>query len=770
MGNKKLKIILGAMASVTLITFIALFFVVKSKVNSEEIRKVAIEEIQKVFPNAKVQLGKLELGIGTSVSLTADQFAISQFFNKKEHDLLKVKDLKVRIPILSILTGGGAIDVIMDSPHINYLEMKDNNIWAVAMKEKKGKKKKGKTSPRPVENKKGAESPGAEVLVVPAFIANSTVNLKLTDILVKYRLASSQRGEVRISKFLVKQLGLESPAAYEIASKMDLNLDKTEKASFETLIIGGFNLKNFLEKGQVSSKVHIKLSDFNFTKMPFIVPDITSDINLDIFKTGAVNGKVKTEFKDSSLNLDFTLSGSRIEIKNIKTALLFSDIVGILNDKTMPVSGNKTKIFLSGGLKINDGKLFPALNFDVNPGISIKANDQVMIATAKGNYSGKNISLSSNIKAFGGDIVAKLKTVFDLNSKQTALHKRIPSYNVNVDLIGLNLPKEFLQKTIYGGGKKAEPKKNDAPAATGSAPAKAAAASAVIPLLPKGKINVSLKNINIGGEKFNGDTYIATTATKVKTPRLNFTLGNGKGSFNQETTLSKSKVATKFGLKLTALNLASFNSLLPPGVSEVKGICNGTVSGNVSTGKVLTYRVPVKLDCKDGELKGVDIKDYIQGIYAMAKKIPKVGDKIDPNKSVDIDGNFETLNLKGNFAHNDYNLEKFYFVGLKKKIDLKAHGHIYPTGKEGRVFVDLKDQIAISKNLKKHAGTDTLPLLLKGPGFTLKPDYGFTTKKLAKSAVKKHKKKVIKKVEKKAKDKVKELLKGKGKKFLKGIF
>ena len=156
----------------------------------------------------------------------------------------------------------------------------------------------------------------------------------------------------------------------------------------------------------------------------------------------------------------------------------------------------------------------------------------------------------------------------------------------------------------------------------------------------------------------------------------------------------------------------------------------------------------------------------------MLANIPVVKDQM-KDKQLKIDGNFETLTMKGRFTNTQYNIATFDFIGLDKKIQLSGNGDIYPqvgSGKNSAMEVNFIDNTGkISDVLLKNVGTKVLPMRVSGPGFDMKPDYGYTISKLAKGALKtkgeaKVKEAIQKNIDKfvpaAAKEKVKGLLDG----------
>ena len=236
--------------------------------------------------------------------------------------------------------------------------------------------------------------------------------------------------------------------------------------------------------------------------------------------------------------------------------------------------------------------------------------------------------------------------------------------------------------------------------------------------------------------------------------------------------IGKSSSESKFNFEMANLNLSSFKAFLPPVIENFAGTFTGKVNGSATmfkNGKPPVYDVNVLADAKKGEIKKLNISDYINPLLA---NIPMVKDKM-KDKPLKIDGNFESLTMKGRFTNALYNISTFDFIGIDKKVQITGSGDIYPqpgSSKMSAMEVNFTDFTGkISDVLLKNVGTKVLPLRVTGPGFDLKPDYSYTISKLAKGAFKTKGEDKLKEVLQKnidkivpaaAKDKVKNLLDG----------
>jgi hypothetical protein len=783
MKSSKLKIVLSIFLLLGLVAGGALWYVVSTKIKPEEIRKLTLTELSKVFPNAEIELGKIDLGIGASIKLDAEKFIIRYPLKKEKIDIFKVNYLSAKIPVWTILMGGGAVDLIVDKPEVKYLSYRKSNLWQMAM----GDKKKGESQPtqsKSSKNKKETSRPESaedNTLSVPSFAANSSLNLSFNDIKLEYGEVGKTAGKIDINKFMVKNLGLKKDAAYEINSKVMLAENDGKQTSLKTLLIGEFNFKNFLDNGEISSKAVLTLSDINVANFEGSIPEFRNDIDLKVSKQGDVSLNLAGEFERSNYKVEVNMTNENISIENILINLMLMDLKNMMPAQMATLSPGKSVAQLSGVVRLKGEKIYPDLSYKLSDKVRVNLPDMALDLSSSGRVTESRLTSVSNTNLFGGAVDASLTANYNLNDKETDFQKKLKSYVFNLDLNNLKFEKSFLQKTLYP-PQKEEVKRKDVKSQ--SSPQKKAAlnkkeASGTVPLLPSGVINIKAKSINLGGKNMGANGSISTKGNSVDIKNLKFMLERGEANVKTNLKMFKNITKTKFDIGMKNINISSFDGVIPNQFSGSKGLFSGNISGNASTGKKLNYDVKVKLNASNGELKGIDLKPYLEKVYSLAKKIPGLDKKVDPNKKIDYTGDFKVFNLSGQFKPNHYLIRSSEFIGLDNLIEAKANGNIYPeTKKEAKVYADIVENKYLSNYVEAYAGTRTIPVLFKGQGVALNADYQYTVKKLTNRVIKKNKSKVKKKVKKKAKEEIKKgldkIFKGKENKkidkLLKGLF
>lgn len=754
------------MLGIVLVSFLVLvgglFYYASTKLQPEEIKKITIEQTKKMFPKSEVTLKNVQIGWGLNFNINLEKLSIKAIKDNQQIEMMSVDQLVVKVPVWAILTGSGVIEVKLDAPLMNYHEFAEGNNWTYAIGEKTPEEKKAE------EEKAKKEGSGTSSAL--GIFGKSKINVKLSDVAVKYSLRDSSKGEIKVSRFLIKGLNFESSTAFEIASSAKFVMKDQSSVAFDTIAIGEFNIADLVKNGSVSSVVIVKVNNISKTGLEWKFPEITTNIDLLLKKDGELSGKLTTTFESQNkISAKFKMT-KEIEISDINVEIILKDIAAIMGlDKAIDMS--KAKLSAKGSVNYGEDKKINAnLNFGIAPGIVYAKDGIVANTTISGDFKGKEISVKVKTEALDGQINTFINGQFDPGEKFDMA--KLKPFDIRVVAAGMKIPEKIIRAKLWD-------KKSDEAIATEEANKKAAAAAIAKgePAkpsmgLPPSNVNVEWSNINIGGEDFSGRGKIITSLNSIAIDNMNFKFSKGTGKLVQTMILGRSSSESKFNFEMANLNLSSFKAFLPPMIENFTGTFTGKVNGVATmfaNGKPALFDVNVLADAKKGEIKKLNISDYINPILA---NIPVVKDQM-KDKQLKIDGNFETLTMKGRFTNAAYNISVFDFVGIDKKVQVTGSGDIYPlpgSGKTSVMEVNFTDNTGkISDVLQKNVGTKILPLRVTGPGFDLKPDYSYTISKLAKGALKtkgeeKLKEALQKNIDKLvpagAKDKVKGLLDG----------
>ncbi|MBC7713787.1 MAG: hypothetical protein H7177_10640 [Rhizobacter sp.] len=758
MKSNKFKII-GIIAAIFLVLVGGIVYYASTKLNPEEIRKIAIAQTEKVFPNAVTTLGSVNIHWGLNFKIELHQFALNTKNPEgKPVEMMAVDNFLVKVPLWAILTNGGVIEIQLDKPLMNYAEFPVGNNWTYAMGDKKEDDKKEKT---PEEKAKEQEK-------AIGLFGKSKINVKLSELAVKYALRSNSNGQINISRFLVKGLNFESSTAFEIASDAKFVMADTSVVSFNTIAIGEINIADFVKNGSVSSLVIVKVNNIAKTGLEWKFPEITTNLNLVLKKDGEISGSVATSFEtQNKLSADFKMT-KEIEISNINVDIILKD-VGLIMGLDHAIDLSKAKLTSKGKLLYTEDKKIDAdLNFAITPGIGYSKDGIVATTSVDGSFKKKDIAIRVKTDVLGGKVDTLVNGEFDPNEKFEM--KALKPFDIKVTAYGMKIPEKVIQQKLWAKKDPAEAAKEEAEAEKIRLAAEKAGKPA--PGLPPANVNVSWSSINVGGEDFSGKGKIVVSAHAIAIDGMTFKFSKGTGKITQTMKLGEKSSESVFDLGISDLNLSSFKPFLPPFVENFSGTFSGKINGNAKLFKAPNsapqYDVNVAVDAKKGEIKKLNISEYIAPLLA---SIPMVKDKV-AGKDLKIDGNFETLTMKGRFQNETYNLADFNFVGLNKRVEIKGSGTIYPIpgyAKQSSMDVYFTDNGNIGDIIQKNVGARVLPVRLTGPGYAMKPDAGFTLSRIAKGAAKTKgmeavnkviDKNIDKVVPEKAKEQVKGLLNG----------
>ncbi len=779
MNNKKIKIILLSMSGIFILLFAGLFVYISQQITPEKVKRQMVTQLEKIFPGAKIEIGKVDIGIGLSISIDVTKFSIKSK-KLKENDLFSVDNLRARIPLWAIFTRGGKAVIALDRPEVFYLENAATNNWSEAM----GVVSTSTQAPSATSSN-GTEIKNTSVnnTNIPALAYKSSLDFKLQEMSLRYQLKDNQKGQLKISKFLIKGLNLTVPTAFELDSEFKTNLDKGKQLSFQTLVIGQFNLADYLADKSINTLIMVSLSGVKANWAEYQIPDSKTEIKMKMLSTGEIQGGLKFSFNSrNNFESQFSVNKEKTLLSNIKTELFLQDLISIANMKDVEVKAGDSKFTLEGDVESLPDRILPRVKFKIAPELLVDTQDFNLKSSMDGFWKDSQFEIGALAKIFDGqiDITSRGKYLIE---KRAGSKFILPALDIDVRMTDLKITKDYIQKMLYSpkvvsamvktqndqSGNGAEVAKTSEIEKDKQISASSAGQSSGI----DAKIQMTFNRIKIDKEDLSGKGRLIVSPSKIDLEKLDFSFTGGSGSVVESTKISSTTSSTTFNLGMNKINMKGFNAFLPPSLKSIEGIFSGTVGGSVEKkASAIKYDVNLNLDAHKGEIKGLNLTEKVQGILS---SIPLLKDKIDAAKTYEVSSNFENLILKGNFKQDRYQIDKFEFIGIDKKIEMKGNGKIFPPPEKqsADLIVDFMDNTGkISALLEKNVGTKVLPMKLIGEGFSLRPDYGYTITKLAKSGFEtKAKAKVQEKVMEKVQDVLGDKLKNPGvDKLFKSLF
>lgn len=760
MKSNKVKIILGSLFGLFILLFAGVFFFVSQKVTPEAVRKQVVVQMEKVFPNAQVEIGKVDISIGFSIYIDLAKLSIRSK-DAKGNDLFSVDDLRAKIPLWAIFTGGGKAIVNLDRPELYYSETANSNNWQTAMAMQNNTSSSTTNSNTALENKANTTTEQNET--IPALFYKSSLDFKMQDMSVKYLLKDNQKGQLKISKFLIKGLNLVGPTAFELDSEFSASLDKRKKLTFQTLVIGQFNLSEYLKNKNISSLMMINLSSVKANWAEYQIPDSKTEIRMKVFPTGDIDGTVKFSFNSrNNFESQFSVKKEKTVLSNIKTELFLQDLIAIANMKEVEVKAGDSKFSLEGEIINSPTRISPRVKFKISPDVLVSTPDFNLKSSMDGFWKDGQFEVGALVKLFDGQIEITSRGKYLIEKKEGAKFV-FPALDIDIRMSDLKITKDYIQKILYSpkaivakGGAVLDQKHSTPSTDEEAVVEKKTVTEAPVSPGLTAKVQLNFNRIKIDKEDLSGKGRLVITPSKIDLEKLDFSFTGGSGTMAESTKITPTATLTSFKLGMNKINMKGFNAFLPASLKSVEGIFSGNVNGTVEK-RVdnIKYDVTLNLDAHKGEIKGLNLTEKVQGLLS---SIPLLKDKIDGAKAYEVSSNFESFSVKGNFKQDIYQIERFEFTGIDKKVEMKGNGKIFPPPEKQNadLNVDFLDNTGkISALLEKNVGTKVLPMKLIGEGFSLRPDYAYTLSKLAKSGFET---KAKGKIQEKAMEKVKDIL------------
>ncbi len=546
--------------------------------------------------------------------------------------------------------------------------------------------------------------------------------------------------DIKISQFEINELKLN--AKTNIDGKIAMN---TETISFESVLSGFIDLSK-IDKEIITGENKIVMNNIKYKN--YNLNDVVTNIKWEKV-AHVINAQISNSLYGITSEFSLKSEEEKSFIRNLKTK---GDFIPLMKALNIDSHGIK-----SLPLTITGDVNYPMVkNEDINLKVTTESHTQIeynqnMITLQKlsleihkfsTHYSMAMSLLDGSMNISG---VASMNDNFDI----TDIASDISGSHLNLDKYIRTAEEAKTSTSSQGASKvKTEP-------------------------WPITHNKISLKNISYQGFPFamNGTINSLAQSASVKNLLLSFAKGSlGINSEIQNTNPMK----TNNQINLDSFDIAQFH-FLKNGIEKLTGTASGSIKGVIINDTNLKYDLTINSKITNGQIKGANFNEKLDKILA---GLNKISSKLKP---IVFQDSFKSLEIAAGATEKQLNLTLFNFLQNDGLSGIKGAGTVAMSGTGNPSNLEMV-------YTGKAFGLDSLPFLLTGKEYDLKPDIGYTLKKvsgsLAKAEIDKLKSQVqekaqaeinkvkekaqseINKVQEKAQDQIKE----KAGKLLKGLF
>ena len=714
MSKSKAAVFVGITICFLFITGALIF--VKNRFRPTVVRTWVLQAVNEALPGAEVTIVNLQLNFGINIYVhLAD---VSLRTKEKNIELFDVHSCIMKLPLWAILTGQGAVEVLVDKPQAYYVGSSEANNWMVALHQPP-QSKLGDSSVVAITSAREGVKVGdkPQFKFISKILKRLSVNIKMGDLHIVYSLPNNQSGKFHIEKFIVKGLNLESNTAFELASNVSVGLGNQGKTQFDLLAIGQFNLAEILFNSVLNTKAIAHLKNFNLPQGTVQIPEIKAEIDLVLDKNNNMHGPILVNFGGSAMsaNIKGTLENPTFESLTID--LLVDDLTNMMMLKHDQFTFGSSRIHVDGKLNIQNEKFFPRLKFGLSTPIIYKNESLQASLSLAGMFQDGEYDLTSRVETLAGNITANLKGMLDVNHLPNKAEKYRP-FILTVVANKLLLTKETFRKLLYKESEEID--KSDLVIQEQKETLK----------FPPGEIFVSLREIMTGVTPLNMEARISVKSESLEVTHavVKYT-GDDKAALILRANISSGsnqKISGKLRADFQTFNVQGLYPFFPKFIDGISGVINGKINAKFSTGRKWAYNIATDITAKNGEVRGLNLKEKI---FPILKKWEEAKGKTTNKLSdlADLDQHFDSLELKGDLTDSEYKINKFNFSGGPKRVSVKSNGIMYDqhVTKDGEFFLVLSDV-----KLKKHYDISALPMRFFGRGLWPTLDYDYTLEKL----------------------------------------
>jgi hypothetical protein len=742
---KKIGIILGVILGVLVLTLAVVpFFIDVDK----QIRPKIVETIESVA-DVKADIGKLSLNLFWGVNIGIENLKLTE--NATKNVLFELKNAKLQIPYLSLLTGTLSVTLKTEQPIIRVTRFRDGSLSVSKIM---------RSQPAQQTQGEGASS-GSGAAALGSRLSFSTdiqkaqllVNDQVTDFNFKIENLDLKLNNVGINrKFDVivrTQLNIDNKKDIRLAGSMSFD-GATEirmgTSGFESVL---------LDSNLDLSSIEVKYAKLiNKSKdIPFVMQSklqaTSKDANIDHIKLKVgsfevlVAGLVKN-FAQPELNL--TVKSNDLDLsqwKAVVAPLKEFDMDGKLS-LDLKATGSAAQPNLNGRFEFKNGSLKVAA-------LKPRVTDLNMIAEMSGQtirFKNTDLKIGSSDINLDGSVSNFVAPEIDLTVKSKLL---------NLDEMMLPAAPEKIASTKPAGASVQD---------IGTMAEAPLAAVRANPTLKNMDLKASarvqkliVKNATL--EDLTADAYFKGLILTIKNASIKIFQGTAKVFMQfdmSNPTPSYQMTADVSGIDINQAVVSQFKDL----DKTITGKANGNiiVSGfGLKTTQVKNnLKGSGKFTIKEGAWSGaVPLKK----IGERLSKIPAAGEKLGGLK---VDDRFKAFNVDFSIQNAAIHIQKALIDTVEANTAIDASGFVdfdQNMRIKGNVLAPVKD---VPRDLKTADGRGKIPFELSGKATAPEVEWEKTVQVIAKAYAKDEGKKLLEKgtekLKEKAGDKVKELFKG----------
>ncbi len=689
--TKTSKTIITILIAIFLIIVAATYAYVASQLDTKELRLNVIQKIEKTFPNVKASLGEFNVEFGQSLELKTDSLKINL---KDNTELLDVGLLTIKVPIFSILLGGGNVEIDIDRPKFFYRKKEEGSNWSLGLRDHK------------INELIHIDRP--EEILLPAFLANSTLAIRLNSLeLIR------EEEKIEIKKFVLKNLGLNSNAAFELKTDFNYILENNDNLVFSTFIVGSIDLSAYLETKSLPFKTSYRLDGIAIKGREEMAPRLNGNLEGSLSKDGSISIKNSARLERSNFKHNILIDSKKILIDEIVGNLALSELNPFISYKNIPLTINSGDLNIKGSLLFESKRVEPKIEVTLDsvkgtiPGSNYNASGELKLTEEKWGYK-------ALINMFDGSTSIEGNADIQLN-EGSSLEEKIIRMNSIIKMADLKLNSEAINEFITGTSEEVKTSSLKWP---------------FLLVIPNSTLDAEMVNSKWDEKLFGLNLSVKTKdlSTQLEKMEINFDKGSIKAT--GDAGVFADGINSRMKINLNNFDTAIVRNLIDPMTPFLIGEVSGLVEGPISVkDSEEIYDLKVSLNSKSGVLVGIDLDKEFKSLRSEIEKLPIVGKGIEWKKK-DITNRYKNASLDMIVKDGKIEIKKMKINTEDNNLKINSSGKIsLDDNEESLIEGTLIDDLGIKDYLKKNFAMKSVPFALKGKGRKINIDESYTMDK-----------------------------------------
>lgn len=395
----------------SLFLFLSVFLFLKTQISEKAVRKDINNQIKKIFPNTKFEVGKISLSYGSHLKVKIENLNFfDQGQNNKNEIILGLNNVKAKIAWRSVILSKGKVFINIEEANLFILQIQKISVWPELIKKFQLN-----------NNYSGVKTTNSEN-VLDDDPKGYVYNIKIDRANILWPEENEKGQNTTIENFVVKNIFGTGNAAFVFNMNHSRYLFNKE-VSFTANLVGEFDFRHFIIQKGLPITFYTKVNNFRIDNED-VGGVVTINSKLIVGDNGTVQGTATGNYDtDNTLSFDFLMTEDRFVLNDIQANVFVSFILDKLKVRPYFLDITQDVVTIDGSVerRLGTKSLMYDLSFATTQKIAFDYGGNKGKLLLRGTYSNdvKKAELVADVQEGKIEVISEVNSEDDQSIKMT---------------------------------------------------------------------------------------------------------------------------------------------------------------------------------------------------------------------------------------------------------------------------------------------------------------------------------------------------------------